>query len=159
IEDIRRDQKPIYVGQGAQAALARRILCQYGVFGSMDEAREAFKPPTDPAALSNDLQQKNFDDIQDSLRAGEVPVAFLLTSPADFRDHLAKERGTTAGALHLLPIDRAEAIVEQAAFAEPAVLPWNVYNDEHKTPLEGRLLTFPDPHKYQRAPGDSSATK
>src|SRR5262249_19212686 len=55
IEEIRRDGKPIFIGQGAQAALARRILCQYGIFASMDEAREAFKPPTDPVAQANDL--------------------------------------------------------------------------------------------------------
>src|SRR5262249_56217796 len=59
IDDIRRDGKPIYIGQGAQAALARRILCQYGIFASMDEAREAFKPPTDPVAHANDLLQKD----------------------------------------------------------------------------------------------------
>src|SRR5262249_5927591 len=106
IEDIRRDGKPIFIGQGAQAALARRILCQYGIFASMDEAREAFKPPTDPVAQANDLQQKDFDDVQDMLRSGELQVAFLLTSTADFRDHLAAKRSTHEGALHLLPIDR-----------------------------------------------------
>src|SRR5262249_31582324 len=133
--------------------------CQYGIFATMDEAREAFKPPTDPVAQANDFQQRDFDDVQDMLRSGDVQVAFLLTSTADFRDHLAARRSTHEGALHLLPIDRADAIAEQAAFAEPAVLPWYVYNDQHKTPLEKSPRTMPDPHKYSREPGDSAPTK
>jgi hypothetical protein len=96
--------------------------------------------------------------------AGERTEPKLLTACRSARsvarrpEQLSVKRGTQTGPLHLLPIDRAEAIAEETSFAEVVNLPWSLYQDQHRAPTEKRPRTMPEPHDYPRKAGDSTAT-
>ena len=146
---------PIYIGQGAQAALSRKVLCKYGVFDDDDEAKLALDGARNPSDPAQALQAGTMAETIDAVRAGRIKVAFVLTSTADIQKYFEGKRADQ-GDLHLLPIDRADAIAEEIPFGDVAVLPWHAYQDKSTDGQGERSHSIPHPPEGPKpgAPGE-----
>ncbi len=148
----------IFVGQGAQAMLARRILCKYGVFASDEDAKKALDHSLVPGEKDRHLQEEKLTDVIAAVRARRIPVAFVLTSWTDVHELFAATSGQGQGGLQVLPIDRAEAIAAEIPFAEVSNLPWNLYQDRSSGAADGRPRPLPA-RPPGPAQGDREASK